>query len=153
VEYNAKSSEFNVFQRIASGDEKTVMSAIALLRTYNEPAPTTRKDLARGLTMLAANHGDSALIEMAKIHPDADFITANVAANVAPAPSESPHKNDCGCHKNDTGNAGTVKASEATKELPPVQTNFEMSQFAFLIIMTVGALSFLMVIAKNLSKE
>lgn len=127
------------------------MAAIGLLREYGEPAPTTRKDLARGLTMLAANHGNSALVEMAKIHPDADFIAANIVVEPL-VTTTNAFKNDCGCHKNDTGSQVAV-TSEATKVLPPVQTNFDLNQFAFLTIMTVGALSFMMMIAGNLSRE
>lgn len=103
-----------LFQRIASGNEATLMKCFAFLQKYNMPPPSNRFELSKMLAEACIVHGDSACRDLAAIHPDAEFIVENSAIGL-PLPKNdtgAPAKKhcDCGCnaHKNDTGTGSSI---------------------------------------------
>jgi hypothetical protein len=135
MEYQAHQTEANVFQRIATGGPATVKAAIEMLEDYGYEAPTNRKELAAALAFCAREKGEEVKKKMAALHPDRLFILKNTEQDEA----TQEYRNDCGCHHNDVGPLRTdliAKPNDRT----------DIQQFALILVLGVGGLSFLMMI-------
>lgn len=147
--YQAENSEANIYQRIASGDEKTVNSAIQILDEYGLPQPTSRKGLAKSLIEAVGIYGDPAYRKIIHIHPDREAIISNIAPalkhhnDCGCNKNDTGHHNDCGCNKNDVGvisAAGTKTSEKASISTEP--TKFDIQHFAMILVLTIGGISF-----------
>lgn len=140
--YQAKETEANIYQRIASGGEETIAAALNLLNEYGLGQPTDRASLAKSLTEAVAVYGDPAYLKIIHIHPDFNAIVSNVA------PALPAHKNDCGCNHSDTGHkcsdtgTGISISENAAKVAEPQTTKFDIQHFAMILLLTIGGISF-----------
>jgi len=154
MEYQAHQTEANVFQRIATGGPATVKAAIEMLEDYGYEAPTNRKELAAALAFCAREKGEEVKKKMAALHPDRLFILKNTEQDeqeqlsvakgfptYLPAKATKEYRNDCGCHHNDVGPLRTDLIAAA----PNARSN-DIQQFALILVLGVGGLSFLMMI-------
>ena len=78
VQTNPALKGYTIYDRIASGDEKTIQNSINLIVSYGLPAPANRKQIVYAFNQLAVKKGDGFLAQLADIHPDKDFILSNL---------------------------------------------------------------------------
>lgn len=85
----AERKPMTLYQRIANGTSDTIQKAQDFLVKHGQLKATTTQELAYKLATVVSEKGEIVLSELAKLHPDHEFIIANTATSF---------------HHNDTGN-------------------------------------------------
>ena len=114
--------EATLYQRIASGDGATLQRCFDFCRKYNHPEPQDRDQLALALATICVDNGEDALYDLAKLHPDTEFITFNSTPSYTMSAAGGRNDNGGGGYHNYSGKCGCGGSMKDTGNTAPVTT-------------------------------